>query len=164
MTEEQIRQTENVSDRDARTADAQALAVPDASRRMRRIEIFGTWLHDAQGNITAFVGSQCARCGEAFFPAVDVCLACGCPETSEVLVEPRGTLIEFTRVWRAPEGLPVPYFCGYVRLGDGIRIFAQIEAGDATLRPGMPMIAREAVVREEGGRSVIGYKFFVEVD
>jgi len=128
----------------------------------RRSKVFGTWLSDGNGRIIAFEGSQCARCNEAFFPAVNVCLACGHGVTADIPVEPRGVLLEFTRVWRAPEGLLVPYFCGYVRLGKGIRVFAQIDGSGVELRSGMNVVAKEAVITNDAGCSVIGYKFYVE--
>lgn len=129
----------------------------------RRTEAFGTWFHDAHGRVTVFVASRCRRCGEKFFPLVETCLVCGYEYTEEILVEARGRLLEFTRVWRAPEGLPTPYYCGFVLLTEGIRVFAQLECGEAgELKAGSLMVARGAAIREDAGNPVTGFKFYPE--
>jgi uncharacterized OB-fold protein len=53
-----------------------------------------------------------------------VCQRCGSPETTDLLLSDRGTLVTYTTVWVPRPGLVPPYTLGQVDLADGVRVFA----------------------------------------
>lgn len=91
-----------------------ALAVPATAERPR---------DDGQ----ALVGSRCAQCGAASFPARAVCHRCGTAAPVECTFAATGVLLTYTTVHVPRPGLPAPYTLGQVVLdGDGPMVFGQV--------------------------------------
>jgi uncharacterized OB-fold protein len=77
------------------------------------------------GSVT-LLGSRCTTCGTLAFPSTEVCTQCWAPMPGESMeLSGTGVVYTFTQVHVAPEGLPVPYYIGYVDLPEGLRILAQ---------------------------------------
>ena len=69
-------------------------------------------------------GTRCTSCGAVSWPGRPICQRCGSPETAELLLSDRGTLVTYTTVWVPRPGLVPPYTLGQVDLTDGVRVFA----------------------------------------
>lgn len=72
------------------------------------------------------VGSQCPACGTMSWPARAVCNRCGSPDLAAADLPQVGTLLSYTRVWVARQGMEIPYVLGQVRLGPGALLFAHV--------------------------------------
>jgi uncharacterized OB-fold protein len=84
----------------------------------------------------ALVGSRCESCGAMAWPMRAVCHGCGRAAPAETVFAAAGTLLSFTTMWVGPDGLPVPYRIGQVRLDKGPLIFAHIRGlGGETKTP-----------------------------
>lgn len=72
------------------------------------------------------IGSKCTRCGKQFSPKREICPSCFDEGTvEEVALNPRGHLVSYTVVRRAP-GRSVPYALGYVKTLDGVIVFTPL--------------------------------------
>jgi uncharacterized protein len=86
------------------------------------------------------VGSRCARCLAASFPARAVCHSCGTAAPSEEVFASTGTLVTYTTVHVERPGLPAPYILGQIALDDsGPVVFGQVRAADGPLTAGLPV-------------------------
>jgi len=84
-------------------------------------------------------GACCRVCGRTFYPSTSMCLSCLTTDLEEAALSRDGVLESFTTVYMPAERIAPPYTVGYVRLPEGLRIFAPIEPDGHTLRIGMPM-------------------------
>ena len=85
------------------------------------------------------LGTRCRVCGQVFHPQVSICFECLGIDLEVVPLARSGTLECFTTVHRPAERIAAPYTVGYVKLPEGLRVFAPIGAGADTLAVGMPM-------------------------
>ncbi|GJI90466.1 Zn-ribbon domain-containing OB-fold protein [Duganella hordei] len=95
------------------------------------------------------LGSQCADCGETYFPAADSCTRCRCARMQACDLGRTGVLWS----WTVQDFLPKapynsgetaetfrPYGVGYVQMACGIKVEARLtEADPERLAIGMPM-------------------------
>ena len=117
----------------------------------------------APGEEAFLLGNKCGSCGKLYFPKVAVCPDCLKEDTLEtVKLSQRGTLYTYTIVRVPSPGFKVPYAFGYIDLPDGVRVCSQISAPEPleeNLKLGMDMELSIGQVREEAGKSIIGYLF-----
>lgn len=85
------------------------------------------------------LGARCRSCGRTFYPRAARCLDCLAADLEPLRLPRDGTLECFTTVHMPSVGIAPPYSVGYVRLAEGLRIFAPIEAGERMLGVGMKM-------------------------
>ena len=94
-----------------------------------------TWPSDSP----QLIGSQCADCSAATFPAQSRCPRCGKPEMKEVLLPTRGKVVAWTTQGFPPKlpwaGDPTgknfePYGVGLVQLDDIVRVEARLTESD----------------------------------
>jgi uncharacterized OB-fold protein len=108
----------------------------------------------------SLVGGKCARCGRAFFPKREICPLCfdqGIVE--QVLLGPRGKLVDFTVVYRAP-GREVPYALGYIRVDEGLLLLAPLtECDPERLAPGMDVEIVFETVEGPGEEEIITFRY-----
>jgi uncharacterized OB-fold protein len=97
------------------------------------------------------LGTRCRPCGKAFHPSVSICFECLGSDLEAVPLARAGTL-EFTTVHMPAERIAAPYTVGYVKLLEGLRIFAPIVASGAALAVGMPMRLAEFTLGAERPR------------
>jgi len=94
---------------------------------------------------------------------VAVCPEClGENSLEEVKLGTGGKLYTFTIVRVPTPGFKVPYAFGYIDLPEGVRVCSQIHAEEPLedrLKLGMDMELTIGQIREEAGKSVIGYLF-----
>jgi uncharacterized protein len=76
------------------------------------------------------VGSRCADCGAASWPARAVCHRCGSPRCESAAFEPEGALLSLTTV-----RLAEPYAIGEVELEPGVRVYAHVRGVDTIALP-----------------------------
>lgn len=72
------------------------------------------------------VGSRCAVCGLAAFPAARVCRGCLAMNQVQQVYSNHGTLYSYSTVHVA-SGREVPYSVGYIDLDDGVRILGPLD-------------------------------------
>lgn len=117
----------------------------------------------APGEQPFLLGNRCEPCGKIYFPKVTLCPRCLNEKTlEEVKLGPKGKLYTYTIVRVPSPGFKVPYAFGYIDLPGGIRVCSQISAVEPLeeqLKLGMDMELTIGQVREEAGKSIIGYLF-----
>jgi len=111
-----------------------------------------------------YEAARCSGCGKVFFPPRLVCNACRGREFTQVTLPQAGTLETFTIIRVAPTGFEdqAPYAVGVVRLGDQLKVTAQIVDCDLeTLATGQTLRLEFRKVQQDGASGVIcyGYKF-----
>lgn len=111
-----------------------------------------------------YEAARCSGCGKVFFPPRLVCNACRGREFTEVTLPQAGTLETFTIIRVAPTGFEdqAPYAVGVVRLGDNLKVTAQVVDCDLdTLATGQKLRLEFRKVQQDGASGVIcyGYKF-----
>ena len=97
----------------------------------------GLFERDAAGPY--LLGSQCRACQRTFYPRTVLCLDCLSSDLEERRLPRHGTLECFTTVQMPSINIAPPYSVGYVQLGEGLRVFAPLEAGHDALATGMTM-------------------------
>ncbi|MBY3998481.1 OB-fold domain-containing protein [Rhodococcus fascians] len=75
------------------------------------------------------MGSRCADCDLAAFPAARVCRRCLSPNQLPQVLAGHGTLYSYSTVHVA-SGREVPYRVGYIDLADGVRILGPLDVPD----------------------------------
>ena len=111
-----------------------------------------------------YEAARCSGCGKVFFPPRLVCNACRGREFKQVILPQAGTLETFTIIRVAPTGFEdqAPYAVGVVRLGDQVKVTAQIVDCDLeTLATGQKLRLEFRKVQQDGASGVLcyGYKF-----
>lgn len=79
----------------------------------------------------ALRASRCDACGQAVFPATDVCPFCLGRDCSDMPLAGQGELYSFTRVHVAPKQWETPYALGYADFPCGLRLFAKLARAEA---------------------------------
>lgn len=84
------------------------------------------------------IGSECGACEATVFPRQSHCPRCSKPDTRDVLLPRRGTVVAWT-TQGFPPGAPyigpagkdfVPFGVGLVQLGDVVRVEGRLTEGD----------------------------------
>jgi len=116
------------------------------------------WVEGADG-----VRLKCARCENCqaiCFPKAEICPSCGEDSMSESLTSTTGRLYSYTEVHAGPRQFKTPYVLGYVDMGDGLRLFGQIEISVVELSMDLPLELTLGTVRiNQDLLPVISYKF-----
>ena len=113
---------------------------------------------EAEAGLT-LIGGQCTDCGRRFFPSKQHCPGCGGAEVKPAELSRHGRLYSYSTIHTAPRGFTVPYTVGFVDLNDDVRVFGQIEGGDAGLELDASMEPVLGVIRTSEDGDVQGYKF-----
>lgn len=107
------------------------------------------------------LGARCRACGRVFHPRVSICFECLGGDLQVVPLGRVGTLECFTTVHMPAERIAAPYTVGYVKLPEGLRIFAPIDAPIDALGVGMPMRLADFRLGPEGS-AALAYCFVPE--
>jgi uncharacterized OB-fold protein len=118
------------------------------------------------GGSPRLIASQCADCGELFFPKKDngICTFCQSKNMAEIRLSKRGTIYSFTVVMLRPPVYykgEVPYAMGFVELPEGIRIqtlFTEWEQTGLEVGREVEMVI-ETLHVDEDGLEFLTYKF-----
>lgn len=102
-----------------------------------------------EGKAPVLMGSQCASCGEVYFPASTGCTRCCATEMVPYALGGSGSLWSWTIQGFQPkapynggesEAEFQPYGVGYVEMDCGVKVEARLTVADpALLKIGMPM-------------------------
>ena len=116
---------------------------------------------EAPGEQAYLLGNKCKSCGQTYFPKVALCPDCLKDDSIEELkLSPRGKLYTYTVVRVPSPGFKAPYVFGYIDLPEGVRVCSQISTVEFDkLQLGMEMELVLGQVREDEGKSIIGYLF-----
>lgn len=111
-----------------------------------------------------YEAARCSGCGKVFFPPRLVCNACRGRKFTPVTLPQAGTLETFTIIRVAPTGFEdqAPYAVGVVKLGDQLKVTAQIVDCDLdALATGQKLRLEFRKVQQDGASGVLcyGYKF-----
>jgi uncharacterized OB-fold protein len=118
----------------------------------------GVFRQTADGAV--LIGSRCRNCQHVHFPPTKLCLECRKGELDDVELSRNGTLFSHTTVhMRAPHFNP-PYQVGYVKLPEGVTIFAPLRSVGVPLKVGMAMSVEVVPLWTENDKDMIGYRFF----
>lgn len=104
------------------------------------------------------LGSGCPSCNRIYFPRTSVCLACLATNVEDRELSQEGDLECFTTVHMPAVNIDPPYMVGYVRLPEGLRIFAPIKTNERNLRMGMRVRLSEYRLGR-GGTELLAYCF-----
>ncbi|MDH4168817.1 MAG: OB-fold domain-containing protein [Acidimicrobiia bacterium] len=115
------------------------------------------------------IGSRCNECGNHMFPAQEGCPRCTGTDTTEVQLEPRGTLWTWTIQGFAPKAPPYagavedfePFGVGYVELAGQVKVEARLTESDPDrLEIGMEMeLVTVPLCTDEDGNDVVTFAF-----
>ncbi len=108
------------------------------------------------------VGSHCKKCGQNYFPPMEICPKCFAEgEMEKIKLSSHGRLYSYSIVQIAPKRFMPPYALGYVDFSEGVRVLGQLTTTDpAELKLDMEVqteLGRIAI--DEQGDEVISYKF-----
>lgn len=106
-------------------------------------------------------GSECENCGKIFFPPQRRCTECLQSDLSVKALDTEGTLYSYTQVHIPSRNFKPPYTVGYVELGHGVRVFAQIRTGKVeSLKIGLAVrMVIDYLWKDAQGQNVSGYIF-----
>lgn len=104
------------------------------------------------------LGSRCPSCNHIYFPKTSICFVCLSADVEDRELGQEGNLECFTTVHMPAVNIDPPYIVGYVRLPEGLRIFAPIKTNERNLRVGMRMRLSEYRLGR-GGTELLAYCF-----
>lgn len=115
------------------------------------------------GRAIRLIGSQCAACGEKFFPQKSICPACSARDMKTVPLSRTGIIRTYavvrqaTKTWKGP----VPYVIVLVTLDDGVKLMTHLTNCDPdNVKIGARVEAVAEKLREnEDGLDIIAHMF-----
>ena len=123
------------------------------------------------GDQPRLIGSRCDECGNHMFPTQGSCPRCTSTSTSDVELEPRGTLWTWTVQGYPPKAPPyqgdadpktfVPFGVGYVELPGQVKVESRLTENDPDkLRIGMEMeLTLVPLYTNDDGDEVVTFAF-----
>ena len=107
------------------------------------------------------VGRRCTACGQVEFPGGKICTNCLVEGAAQVDLSREGELFCETTVHMRSSNFLPPYRVGYVRLPEGLTVFAPLRAIEGRpLTVGARMRLELAALWQHEGSDVIGYRFY----
>lgn len=128
---------------------------------MNKSRPFQEGLFQVANGALQLIGSQCKSCGRIVYPSAKTCLDCGYDDVAQVPLSSEGTLYSFTTVHMPASHFDPPFDVGYVKLPEGLCIFAPVAQG-ATLEVGTPVRLVHSVLWREDDCDVMGYRIATE--
>lgn len=127
----------------------------------------GVW--DADGEGAFMIGGRCGACGGLALGLRPICPHCHKDGTlAAEAVGRRGRLYAATVIHQAPPGFEAPYRVGYVDIGEGLRVFAHIQAdaenGVPAPGPGDEVALRIAAVKTDPDGTARSGPFYAAVE
>lgn len=110
------------------------------------------------------LGNACEKCGQEYFPPVNVCKKCHSDKLTEKEMPRNGTLLSYTMQRESLAGFEdqEPMIFGLVKLDNGVTIISQlVDLPYESLKEGLKVKAVFRRVRTDGdsGQIFYGYKF-----
>lgn len=110
------------------------------------------------------LGNVCTKCGQEFFPPVNICKKCRSDQLKEKEMPRNGTLLSYTMQRESLAGFEdqEPMIFGLVKLDNGVKIVTQlVDVPYESLKEGFKVRAVFRRVRTDGdsGQIFYGYKF-----
>jgi uncharacterized OB-fold protein len=111
-----------------------------------------------------YEAAKCSGCGKVYFPPRRICRGCRGTAFEKTTLAQEGEIATFTVIRVAPSGFvdEAPYAVGIVRLGDDVKVTAQIvDCDPESLSIGDKVRLEFRRVRQDGESGIIcyGYKF-----
>ena len=108
------------------------------------------------------VGSHCKKCGQNYFPSMEICPKCFAEgEMEKMMLSNQGKLYSYSIVYVGPKEFTTQYAVGYADFPEGVRVLGQLTTVDpAELK--VDMIVQSELGRiavDEQGNEVVSYKF-----
>jgi uncharacterized protein len=121
---------------------------------------FRAGLFSEEGGDVRLIGNRCSVCGQIYFPSRSLCFDCLSEDLAPVGFGRSGALYSYTVSHMASVHFRAPYYCGWIDVEEGIRVFAPvaIEKG-RQLAIGMRMKLIVQELWREGEKSVTGYVY-----
>jgi uncharacterized OB-fold protein len=113
------------------------------------------------GDGPTLLGKKCTACGHVEFPGGKICTSCLAEAPAEIELSRDGELFCETTVHMRSPNFAAPYRVGYVRLPEGLMLFAPlrpIEGRPLTVAARMRL--ELAPLWQHEGVDVIGYRFY----
>ena len=118
----------------------------------------GEW-EEADGR-ACLLATRCTKCGEAFFPARQLCLRCRNEAMEQIKLTGPARLNDFTVIHQVPSGFRAPLVAGYAEFEPGVSVFAPIDAPPETLAPGTLLDVYIGAIRvAEDGETLTAYRY-----
>jgi uncharacterized OB-fold protein len=116
----------------------------------------GIFVDTAEG--ARLQGNRCSKCGQTFFPRVNLCLECCSDEMEEVPLSNRGKLFSYSVIGMPSVHFKAPYAVGYVDLPEGVRVFTplSLDQGDS-FSVGLEMELQVQPLWQEDDTDMIGF-------
>jgi uncharacterized OB-fold protein len=110
------------------------------------------------------LGNECEKCGQEYFPPVNVCPNCHSTKLVDHEMPKTGTLLSYSLQKESMAGFEdqEPMIFGLVKLDNGVRIIAQlVDIPYESMKEGMKLVAvfRRIKADGEAGQIFYGYKF-----
>ncbi len=110
------------------------------------------------------LGNVCRKCGQEYFPPVNICKKCRSDQLKEKEMPRNGTLLSYTMQRESLAGFEdqEPMIFGLVKLENGVKIVSQlVDVPYESLKEGLKVRAVFRRVRTDGdsGQIFYGYKF-----
>ena len=125
-----------------------------ATPEISELAPFQEALFDVSAEGLRLRGAHCRSCGRTFYPFTSLCLSCLASDLEDIRLSREGILETFTTVHMPAERIAPPYRVGYVKLPEGLRIFAPIAPGGHALRIGIPMRLHAFPLGSEGDQTL----------
>lgn len=119
-------------------------------------------LFSEQNSSVKLLCNQCNSCGQKFFPKISsFCLKCLSNDLADVELKAIGSLHSFSTSWIGTKNYEPPYTTGFVDLGAGVRLFAQLDkdTDPESLKTGMLVDLIIDDLWSDGNETVFGYRF-----
>jgi uncharacterized OB-fold protein len=116
-------------------------------------------LDEVEGKLIQ-LGNKCAKCGKTSYPAAERCVFCGAADGKKVPLSEEGAVFAYS-ITRVPVGPYLPPIIGaYIDLPEGVRLFAQVNAGESEMKTGMKVKVNPGVIwTEKDGTEILGYRY-----
>jgi uncharacterized protein len=105
--------------------------------------------------VDTLVGTRCATCDRAFYPARDLCPTCWADALPEHRLAPTGAVATWTVV-RMGKRFETPYALCYADFEGDVRVLGRVVnwSEEQPLRPGMTVTTHAVNVTDDSGRTV----------
>ena len=121
---------------------------------VQQLPMFQPGLFETGAGGPWLLGGRCRKCGRTFYPRAARCLDCLAGDIEPTRLSRDGRLECFTTVHMPSLRIAPPYCVGYVRLPEGLRVFAPIAAAGHALAVGMAMKLAEYRLGREPDESL----------
>jgi uncharacterized OB-fold protein len=132
----------------------------DKSAIRENSEPFSEGLFVVEDETAFLIGSKCATCGQAYFPACSRCFECDSETMEPLKFGHEGTLYSYAVSHMASNNFDPPYAAGWIDVAEGLRVFAPIRLKEGCcLKVGAELVLSIRELWRQNSKSMMGYTY-----